>query len=161
MTRRVWTMGVYGTTEPTFFDALQEIGADLFVDLRARRGLRGSEYSYANSERLQAGLRERGIRYEHVKELAPPEDVRQAQAATDQAEGVLKRSRTTLGPVFAERYTQAIADYDLSKLEALMVGAANPVLFCVESRPEACHRGIVAGLLAARGWEVQHWVPSA
>lgn len=50
----VVTIGVYGYTPETFFAALQEAGVDLLCDIRQRRGVRGAEYAFANSQRLQA-----------------------------------------------------------------------------------------------------------
>jgi len=35
---------------------------DTFCDIRARRGVRGSEYAFANHQRLAARLAERNIR---------------------------------------------------------------------------------------------------
>ncbi len=59
------TIGVYGRSEADFFDTLQQAHVDLFCDIRARRGVRGSEYTFANSQRLQARLAELGIAYRH------------------------------------------------------------------------------------------------
>ncbi|HEX9735328.1 MAG TPA: DUF488 family protein [Thermoanaerobaculia bacterium] len=68
---RIVTIGVYGFDEEGFFLALTNAGVDTFCDVRRRRGLRGSTYAFANSRRLQDRLATVGIRYVHVKELAP------------------------------------------------------------------------------------------
>src|SRR5215213_6297630 len=65
------TIGVYGFNRETFLAALGEASVGLVLDVRQRRGVRGSEYAWANAARLQAALAEAGIRYTHMKELAP------------------------------------------------------------------------------------------
>lgn len=89
----VVTIGVYGFKSESFVAALQSAGVDLFVDIRARRGIRGSEYAFANALRLEAALAAAGIRYMHAKELAPSETVRDFQRAADVESGVAKRDR--------------------------------------------------------------------
>jgi hypothetical protein len=42
MAPRIVTIGVYGWVEEDFFRALVDVRVDLFCDLRARRGVRGS-----------------------------------------------------------------------------------------------------------------------
>jgi uncharacterized protein (DUF488 family) len=63
--RTVVTIGVYGWTLEAFLDALREAGVGLVLDVRQRRGVRGPEYAWANSQRLQAALAEAGIGYRH------------------------------------------------------------------------------------------------
>jgi len=48
-----FTIGVYRATEETFFKKLVENNIDTFLDIRRRRGVRGSKYSYVNSNKLQ------------------------------------------------------------------------------------------------------------
>lgn len=50
---RLVTIGVYGSTERKFFDALVRAKVDVFCDIRLRRGMRGATYSFANSSLLQ------------------------------------------------------------------------------------------------------------
>ena len=83
--------------------ALRRAGVGLVLDVRQRRGVRGSEYAWANSKRLQAALRDAGIDYEHHKELAPTTELRQLQYAEDARTGVGKRSRVELAPDYVER----------------------------------------------------------
>ena len=49
----VFTIGVYGSTENSFFEKLAQSRIDLFCDIRQRRGVRGSQYKYVNSNYLQ------------------------------------------------------------------------------------------------------------
>ena len=97
------TIGVYG------FDARRSSRAadadvGLVLDVRQRRGVRGSEYAWANAQRLQAALADAGIDY-RTTELAPTTELRQLQYREDDRRGVGKRSRTELAPEYAERYT--------------------------------------------------------
>src|SRR3954466_15450956 len=108
MERTAAPLGVYGTTLDRFLAALRETGVRLLVDVRQRRGVRGSQYAWANSQRLQAALAEAGMAYRHVKELAPTTDLRHLQYAADAREGVGKRSRVALAPEYVERYTDEI-----------------------------------------------------
>ena len=69
--RTVVTIGVYGASQATFLAALDDAGVRLLLDVRQRRGVRGSGYAWANSARLQAALSGAGIGYRHHRELAP------------------------------------------------------------------------------------------
>ena len=70
----------------------------MVLDVRQRRGVRGAEYAWANARRLEASLREAGIGYQHLPELAPTTSMREAQYEADAARGEGKRSRTVLAP---------------------------------------------------------------
>jgi uncharacterized protein (DUF488 family) len=141
---RVATIGVYGFSRETFLSALRDADVPLVLDVRQRRGVRGSEYAWANSKRLQAALAEAGIEYEHRSELAPTTELRQLQYAEDARQGVGKRSRSVLAREYAEGYTREILDHaNLDDLVSRLPGA----LMCVERDPEACHRSLVAARL--------------
>jgi uncharacterized protein (DUF488 family) len=159
----VATIGVYGFTGEAFLDRLHEAGVRVVLDLRQRRGVRGSEYAWANSKRLQAALADAGIGYRHHKELAPTTELRRLQYREDDRQGVGKRSRTRLAPVYAERYLTEILDRaDLTALVAALPGDGPAALLCVERDPEACHRSLVAERLASdHGVAVAHLRPDA
>lgn len=159
---KVVTIGVYGASEEAFFRALQKARVDTFVDIRRRRGVRGSTYAYANSQRLQARLAEMGIRYLHVLALAPTEAVRAQQYAVDAKTKTAKRARQSLSPDFVAAFRQEILDQQTPQvlLEELPADARVVALFCVEREAAACHRSLVAGWLAEReAVEVEHIVP--
>jgi uncharacterized protein (DUF488 family) len=142
----VGTIGVYGWTLEAFVEALRSAGMSTVLDVRQRRGVRGSEYAWANAQRLQAALRAAGITYRHHKELAPTTDLRQLQYAEDEQQRVGKRSRHELAPAYRERYITEILDRaDLQSVLAELPGA----LLCVERDPEACHRSLIAERLAS------------
>src|ERR1700710_3165926 len=104
------TIGVYGFDRESFLQALASAGIDLLLDVRQRRGVRGSEYAWANARRLQAALAEANIGYTHLKELAPTTELRELQYREDARLGEGKRSRSVLAPEYAHRYTEEILD---------------------------------------------------
>lgn len=159
MNREFVTLGVYGATESEFFARLQHLRIQLFVDIRARRGMRGSEYAFANRTRLETRLHELGIGYLHATEFAPTADIRDAQRQADAASGQAKRTRAELGETFQERFrNQVLAKADFEAFVEKLGPAERVALFCVERRPEACHRSLVAEELARRGiGKVVHW----
>lgn len=141
----VVTIGVYGFTADTFLDKLTGAGVGLLLDLRQRRGVRGPDYSWANSIRLQNALRATEISYRHVKGLAPTTELRQLQYREDDRQGVGKRNRTALAPEYAERYTHEILNpFDVAALVAELPHNSVTALLCVERDAEACHRSLVA-----------------
>jgi uncharacterized protein (DUF488 family) len=158
---RVVTIGVYGFSVDAFLEALRGTDVRVLLDVRQRRGVRGSEYSWANAKRLQAALAEAGIAYEHHPELAPTTELRQLQYAEDDRQGLGKRSRAELAPQYRERYIAEILDEaDLDPVVASLPEAGAAALFCVERDPEACHRSLVAERLeAGHGAAVTHLRP--
>jgi uncharacterized protein (DUF488 family) len=161
MTVKFVTIGVYGWTHDRFFQALQEAGVDTFCDVRWRRGVRGSDYAFANSQRLQKGLEALGIRYLHRRDLAPTPDMRAAQYVVDRAAKVAKRQRTGLSKPFIESYTDhVLADFDPTAFLADLGEARIVALCCVEREPAACHRSLLAARLSAvTGADVEHLLP--
>ena len=155
------TVGVYGFTAGTFLAALREAGVVLLLDVRQRRGVRGTEYAWANSIRLQRGLAEAGIAYRHHRELAPTTELRRLQYAEDARQGVGKRSRAQLAPEYARRYTgEILRPVDLDTFIADLPEDGTTALLCVERDPEACHRSLIAERLASHGGlPVEHLRP--
>jgi len=147
--RTLVTIGVYGWTLEAFLDALREAGVGRLLDVRQRRGVRGREYAWANSQRLQGALAGARIGYRHHPELAPTTELRQLQYREDDRLGVGKRSRVKLAPEYRERYLREIlGQVDPAPiLEELPPDAASALL-CVERDPEACHRSLIAERLA-------------
>jgi uncharacterized protein (DUF488 family) len=156
------TIGVYGFTRETFLATLAEADIDLVLDVRQRRGVRGSEYTWANAQRLQDSLSDAGIDYSHLKELAPTTELRQAQYRADARRGEGKRSRTVLSPEYAGGYTEQILDrVDLAPI-VKWIGGSFAALLCVERDPEACHRSLIAARLQQDwGFSVEDLRPPA
>ncbi|MCW2988039.1 MAG: hypothetical protein JWM24_977 [Solirubrobacterales bacterium] len=155
------TIGVYGFDRDSFLRALAEAKIDLVLDVRQRRGVRGSEYAWANARRLQAALEQAGIGYSHLKELAPTTELRQLQYREDDRRGEGKRSRTVLAPEYARLYIDQILDsVDLEPI-VRWIGKSRAALLCVERDPEACHRSLIAARLEQEwGFEVEHLRPA-
>lgn len=155
------TVGVYGATVERFLELLHGAGVRQLLDVRQRRGVRGSEYAWANSRRLQAALAAAGIEYRHEQQLAPTTELRRLQYREDDRLGVGKRSRHTLAPEYAARYTREIlARVDLEPVVAAFPTGGIAALLCVEREPEACHRSLIAARLAAEfGFAVTHLRP--
>ena len=154
------TIGVYGFDGPDFIRALQDAEVGLVLDVRQRRGVRGSQYAWANAKRLQAALAEVGIGYSHLPELAPTTEMRQLQYEEDERKGEGKRSRTKLAPGYVQRYTAEVLDQvDLEPI-VKFVGDNRAALLCVERDPEACHRSLIAARLESElGLPVEHLKP--
>jgi len=154
-----FTIGVYNSTEQEYFNKLTENCIDTFCDIRQRRGVRGAKYAFVNSNRLQKKLNELDIKYSHIIDLAPTKDIRELQKEADAQQGELKRDRNKLGKVFTIAYKESILsnfsfDNLIDKLDE--VGANRVVLFCVEEKPEACHRSIVTDKLEKLGYKITH-----
>ena len=146
----IGTIGVHGTTRERFLAALRDADVRQVLDVRQRRGVRGSEYAWANSLRLQAALAEARIDYRHEKQLAPTTELRELQYSEDDRLGVGKRSRRELAPEYAQRYVREIlGQVDLAPIVAQLPDDGIAVLLCVERDPEACHRSLIAERLAA------------
>jgi uncharacterized protein (DUF488 family) len=144
------TIGVYGWTLESFLTALQAANVRVVLDVRQRRGVRGSEYAWANAVRLQAVVAGAGIEYRHRKELAPTTALRHVQYEEDARQGAGKRSRMELAPEYRERYLREILDRaDLGVLVRELPADGVAALLCVERDPEACHRSLVAERLEA------------
>lgn len=156
------TIGVYGYDEESFFAALVAAQVDTFCDIRRRRGVRGSEYAFANSQRLQARLVDLGIRYVHRGDLAPSLALRATQYEEDRRTHTAKRQRTILSSAFVELYRETVlADFDSEVfLRELGTDARVIALFCVEREPLACHRSLLAERLQEQlNLSVRHLVP--
>lgn len=156
------TIGVYEWTQESFLRALEDSDVRTLLDVRQRRGVRGPQYAWANSKRLQAALADAGIGYEHLPELAPTTELRHLQYAEDARVGVGKRSRERLGDEYVRRFTAERLDLvDLGPIvESLPPDGGNVALLCVERDPEACHRSLVAERIAQRyGLALEHLRP--
>lgn len=157
---KLYTIGVYGSTEQAFFEKLTKNKIDTFCDIRQRRGVRGKEYSFVNSNYLQSKLNDLGIKYEHILALAPTSDIREMQKREDKKQGEQKHDRNKLGHVFSIAYKNLILQHFefeslLEKLEK--IDANRVAFFCVEEKQEACHRSLVVNELHKRyNFEIEH-----
>lgn len=144
------TIGVYGFDRESFLERLRRADVGMLLDVRQRRGVRGPDYAWANSARLQRALAAATIGYRHVKELAPTTELRELQYREDDRQGVGKRNRTALAPEYVQRYTSEILDpIDLGAIVAQLNSDSATALLCVERDPQACHRSLIADRLRA------------
>ena len=143
---QIANIGVYGWTPETFIEALQSVGVDVLVDIRARRGMRGSEYAFANHKRLRNALDSAEIEYLHLRELAPTAEARAVQSRVDHENSTGKRDRRELSQAFRSAYqTQVLANISMAELiDTIARAGTKPVLLCVERNATACHRSMVS-----------------
>jgi uncharacterized protein (DUF488 family) len=153
--RTIATVGVYQSSLDDFLKKLQRHRVAMVLDVRQRRGVRGLEYAWANSQRLQAALQQAGIVYRHLPELAPTTELRQLQYREDERLKVGKRSRVELSQEYRRRYLTEVLDHvDLGALIESLPDETTSALLCVERDAPACHRSLIAARLHA-----QHGVP--
>jgi uncharacterized protein (DUF488 family) len=149
--RTVATVGVYDSSLDDFLGKLQRHRVAMVVDIRQRRGVRGREYAWANSLRLQAALEQAGIQYRHLPELAPTTELRQLQYREDDRLKVGKRSRVELSPEYRRRYlTEVLHHVDLGAVLESLPDETTSALLCVERDAPACHRSLIAAHLHAQ-----------
>ena len=146
--RTIATVGVYESSLDDFLDTLRRHRVAIVVDVRQRRGVRGREYAWANSRRLQAALEQAAIEYRHVKELAPTTELRQLQYQEDDRLKVGMRSRVELAEAYKRRYLHEVLDrVDLRAILESLPDEATSALLCVERDARACHRSLIAARL--------------
>ena len=148
-----FTIGVYNTTEQTFFDKLIQNKIDAFCDVRQRRGVRGAKYAFVNSSRLQQKLAALNILYRHEIMLAPTTTMREVQTIEDKQSQLLKRERVQLSDAFILGYKKDILHtFNFNQFLETLADAdfQRVVLFCVEEHASACHRSIIAETLAVK-----------
>jgi uncharacterized protein (DUF488 family) len=150
MTEQLLTVGVYGSSEDRFYRCLERANVDALIDIRRRRGARGSQYAFINSKRLQEGLAARHLQYLHLLELAPTAEIRELQKKADKARDESKRARAGLSPEFTLAYeSDVLTPSTLRSAADQLRRYERPALLCVEAAPEACHRSLAASHLAS------------
>ncbi len=143
----IYTIGVYNSSEEDFFRKLVENKIDTFIDVRQRRGVRGSKYTFVNSAKLQQKLSQLNIKYIHQLDLAPSNIVRDLQKEADSQKKELKQKRTELDVGFKSLFKKIILDqFDIKRfVQQLELNDSHKVvLFCVEEIATACHRSLIA-----------------
>ncbi len=155
------TCGVYGFTEDTFEKAVVNAKPDVFVDTRVRRAVRGSQYKFANSQRLQNLLGKNNITYIHNKELAPSRTAVMREGEIDKKKGIALHDREELSDEFIEDYRRKVLDdFDARELIESLGDVERVLIFCVEATPEACHRGLLAdAIVDQRHWKREDLLP--
>lgn len=142
----IYTIGVYNSSEDTFFKKLVDNNIDTFIDVRQRRGVRGSKYSFVNSTKLQEKLSSINIKYIHKLDLAPSSEVRYLQKKADLNKNELKKNREELDDSFKNAYKNLIlSKFDFHDFMDYLKrqNSSKIVLFCVEENSNACHRSLI------------------
>lgn len=148
---KVFTIGAYGRSESEFFNLITQNGITSFFDVRQRRGVRGAKYKFVNSKYLQSKLTELGIKYCHIKELAPTTEIRQTQKNQDHFSNTKKRDRQILSDAFCCLYDKEILEnYHFEKEISAINSGESIVFFCVEEEHLACHRSLVTKKLKTK-----------
>jgi uncharacterized protein (DUF488 family) len=148
--RTIATVGVYDSSLEDFLAKLKHHRVATVVDVRQRRGVRGREYAWANSLRLQAALEQAGIQYRHLPELAPTTELRHLQYREDDRLKVGKRSRVELSDEYQRRYlTEVLDQVDLGAVLESLPDDSTSALLCVDCDAPACHRSLIAARLHA------------
>lgn len=157
MINKLFTIGVYGKSKDEFFNSLVNNEIDTFFDIRRRRAVRGSKYSFVNSNKLQNELAQLNIKYYHILDLAPTNEIRNIQKEIDSSEKIEKRKREELSTEFIIAYKNQILQkyHPEDFLKLFNETSQNSVLFCVENNPNACHRSLVASYLKEHFQEIQ------
>ncbi len=140
----IYTIGVYGSDEQKFFNKLIESNITLFVDIRRRRAVRGSKYSYVNSNKLQKLLKSHKINYVHILDLAPTNEIRNLQKKADKENKQDKNQRRDLSYDFTNSYKINILNKFNLEYFVKLEKFNKIVLFCVEECADACHRSLIA-----------------
>lgn len=148
----IFNIGVYNSSETVFFNKLLKNGIDTFIDVRQRRGVRGSKYSFVNSKKLQDKLSQLNIKYFHFLELAPNDEIRNFQKLADKQKNELKKTRDKLDDSFILNYNNLILDnYNIELMITNLQkdGSSKIVFFCVEEKAESCHRHLITEKIKA------------
>src|SRR5204862_6165306 len=138
----LYTIGYEKLLPPELVNELEEAGVQRLIDVRYRPQSRRPGMS---KTRLGEMLGERGIAYEHRRELGTPPDIR----------WFFKHGRVDEARPKFERHIEEHAGGALDQLAAELDHAPATALMCLEADPATCHRRIVAERLKARRPELQ------
>lgn len=138
----LFTIGYEGHTPDSFVAALSKAGVRQLLDIRdlplsRRRGF--------SKTPLREALADVGILYEHIRDLGAPEEVRKPYL-----EGGTRSAFRSAYLAHVDKHRAAV---DGVKWH---ISQAPTAVMCVESHEAACHRGLLAELLAAQGYRIQH-----
>lgn len=139
---RIFTIGYEGTTVGEFISALQSVGVQRVIDVRALPLSRRPGFSKSP---LRAALEEARIEYVHLKALGTPAEGRAAARAGRHAD---------LERIYAGQLE--LPDAIVQSAIMLEMALEKPsALLCMERDPAHCHRTLLLDAVAT-GWEVIH-----
>ena len=135
--RELFTIGYEGSTVSAVLDAIAAAGVGILIDVRALPQSRKPGFS---KRQLAAELDQRGIGYVHLKGLGTPKPGRDAARAGQVA---------TMHRIFNTHMQSEAAQADLAEARDIAT-AHRACLLCFERDHAACHRAIIADLIAVR-----------
>jgi uncharacterized protein (DUF488 family) len=133
----IWTVGYEKLLPDALVAELEAAGVRRVIDVRFRPQSRRPGMS---KTRLGALLAERGIAYEHRRELGTPPDMRWLFHA-----GRLDEARAAYREHVARETPEAV-----DALAAELESAPPTALLCLEAEPHGCHRRIITEALRDR-----------
>ena len=133
----IWTIGYEKLLPPALLAELEAAGIERLLDVRYRPQSRRPGMS---KTRLSDMLAERGIAYEHRKELGTPPDIR----------GDFKAGRIDAGRDAYRAHVEATAADALDELAAELDRGPRTALLCLEAEPAECHRRVLVEQLRLR-----------
>jgi len=140
----IYTIGYEGYTIEKFIKKLKDSNIQQLIDVRAIALSRKNGFSKTI---LKFELNKVGIKYEHLKDLGSPKDVRYNLYKDLDYEK------------FFKEYKKHIHDedvmQDISKIEGL-AKRKKSVIMCFEKDYKTCHRRIIAEELKRKGWKINH-----
>lgn len=140
---KLYTIGYKGKSLAAFVGQLRAAHVDAVIDIRLRNTSHLA--GYTKRDDLTFLLREGfGIAYQHLVELAPTPEIREAYQANGDWDAYMAHFLPLLDARDALNHGRAI----------LMQYSA-PCLLCSESTADRCHRRLVAEYWAARLPDVQ------
>jgi uncharacterized protein (DUF488 family) len=143
---RIWTIGHSTRKIDDFLALLEENGIKLVADVRMFPG--SKRYPQFGREALAQSLSERGIRYEHFRELG----------------GRRKAKPDSKNTAWRNEMFRGYADYmetkdyqkGVERLLELVEKSGPTAIMCAEAVWWRCHRSLISDYLKARGVEVVH-----
>lgn len=142
MSRRIWTVGYEGHDGESFVGLLRRHTIQRVIDIRELPLSRKPGFSKSS---LALGLSHAGIAYTHLRALGTPRATRHAYKAGGSFE---QFAREYLAHVEAQPGAVAQVESFAERERC--------ALLCVERDLSTCHRSLLADVLAARGWQIEH-----
>lgn len=127
---------------------LREHGVEALVDVRMRP--RSRRVPQFNSDLLERSLPERGVAYEHARDLGG------LRVPVDCSTNDGWREEGFRG--YADHMATPEFEAAIGRLESLARERAATVM-CAEAAWQQCHRRLLSDALVARGWRVRHIGP--
>lgn len=144
----MYTIGYEGYDIQKFVKKLKDSNIQQLIDVREIALSRKNGFS---KSLLKMALNNAGIRYEHLKNLGSPKNIRHELKASSMNEADYKK--------FFREYKRHIHDEDVLNNISIIEGLARrkkSVMMCFEKDYKTCHRTIVADELNKRGWKINN-----